>query len=519
MAIRFKAYFEIIRKNWLRIILTLLGVTLALFCLSYLALYLLQDGHIHLKQRVFLDDVYFDMWKHLIHLDVTADKKAIGPEAFIVNGKIISYFLPFPALVRGILSIFHLGAYPVLSMLLGFLVFVIYSEKIFLLALKIVLPESKINPFIKSAWLILIAFGSPFLSVMENSSTYWEAIVWAAAMYMICLYLSMAILSKPWNISLFIIFSLVCGLTLFTRPTFTVGAALVFGLTIVMLFVNLLKPNDSNIITQHPIYRLNELIGVAVIFVVFGVLLGALNFARWGNAFEFQPLNKNVQYMGNSRATNFDKYGALRFDRIPQNAAYYFFPSKDNFSSESPFIQAGHTNYFAGFAKNFDYLEPTLAIPIILPIYFLLTIFGLIVVIRNVALSFRKNNRSIFPPALLPAAISALVPGVLLLPYTAEVMRYAGDFTPGIMFFSIYAIVIILGRSYPANLQKQNERRSTVILNVVVIGMLLFISLYMTAAGLLIQRQYFSKPWPASSQSNIVRNFPALFSQFTNPLP
>ena len=516
MAIRLKTYFEIINKNWLRIILTILGVTLALFCLSYLALYLLQNGDIHLKQRVFLDDVYFDMWKHLIHLDITADKKAIGPEAFIVNGKIIAYFLPFPALVRGILSIFHLGAYPVLSMLLGFLVFVIYSEKIFLLTLKIVFPESKINPFIKYGWLIFIAFGSPFLSVMENSSTYWEAIIWGAAMYMVCLYLSTAILSMPRNISLLAVFSLVCGLTLFTRPTFTVGAALIFGLTIVMLFVNLLKPNGSNIITRHHIYRLNELIGAAVIFVVFGVLLGALNFARWGNPFEFQPLNKNVQYMGNSRATNFDKYGSMRLDRIPQNTAYYFFPSKDNFSSESPFIQSGHTDYFVGLAKNFDYLEPTLPIPLILPVYFLLTIFGLVVFIWNMVPSFRKNNHSTFPPAMLPAAISAFVPGLLLLPYTAEVMRYAGDFTPGIMFFSIYAIVIILGHLYPASLRKQKEERSTVILNVVVIGMLLFISLYMTTAGLLIQRQYFSKPWPTSSQSNIASSFPALFSQFTH---
>jgi len=245
-------------------------------------------------------------------------------------------------------------------------------------------------------------------------------------------------------------------------------------------------------------------------------LLGALNFARWGNPFEFQPLSKNVQYMGNSRATNFDKYGSMRLDRIPQNIAYYFFISKDNFSNESPFIQAGHTNYFVGFAKNFDYLEPTLPIPLILPVYFLLMIFGLVVFIRNMILSFHKNNLPTFSLSLLPAAISAFVPGILLLPYTAEVMRYAGDFMPGIMFFSIYAIVIIIRRSYPINLQSQKGRRSTVILNVVAIGMLLFISLYMTTAGLLIQRQYFSKPWPSPSQNNIVSNFPTLFSQFTH---
>ena len=514
----FRAIFKKMGRIWLRKVLCAFGVIVALLCMAYMAAYLLQDGFINLKERTFFDGVFYDMWLRLTKLDVTSDPTVIGAEAFIINGKTITYFLPLPALARGVLSLFNLGASSVLSMLISYLLFVVFSGKTFLLMIKIALPGVRINPVKKVSWLIFITLASPFLSILVNPSAYWESIAWATAMYMVCLYLSITLLFQPKNIYNLIFFGVACGLTLFTKATTTVSACLVFLLTILTLFRNLVNSCNREEKPKNCVYKKFELIGVSIIFCLFGTLLGALNYARWGNIFEFAPASNHIQYIkGSEREKNFEKYGAFQIDRIPENLSYYFFPSKDNFSSESPFIQAGSSNYFLGFAKNFDNREQTLPIPIILPVFSLFALTGFIKFVNNLIILFKKCGNLILLSSLLPAVISACFSGILLLPFCGQCMRYRNEFIPGIVIFSFYAIAIILKRSYSVNLQKQNKRRAAGVFHYLCIGILLFVSLYSTTAGLLTEKQIF--PVFASSSTRIVERFPLLFSKIYDKIP
>jgi hypothetical protein len=76
-------------------------------------------GSFNLDGQYQFSTVFYDMWKHLILLSLEVDKDLIGFEAFNINGVITAYFLPFPAIVRGLQSIIHLGESSTLSILIA----------------------------------------------------------------------------------------------------------------------------------------------------------------------------------------------------------------------------------------------------------------------------------------------------------------------------------------------------------------------------------------------------------------
>jgi hypothetical protein len=57
------------------------------------------------------------MWLKLNNGELTADRHIIYEEAMVIDSKTYAYFLPFPALVRGIYSLLQLGQYVIPLML------------------------------------------------------------------------------------------------------------------------------------------------------------------------------------------------------------------------------------------------------------------------------------------------------------------------------------------------------------------------------------------------------------------
>lgn len=108
----------------------------SLTCLALTSFFLVTNGHI-MPVPDMLDEVFLNMWQHIRLLDISISPSIASGEAYVVNGKITMYFLPLPALVRGILSLFGLGSSATTSIVLASTVFGFFSCLVYLLLLKI----------------------------------------------------------------------------------------------------------------------------------------------------------------------------------------------------------------------------------------------------------------------------------------------------------------------------------------------------------------------------------------------
>lgn len=410
---------------------------ISLAVLAVIVTYVLTDGLFDIGRTVQFGDVFPEMWTRLLHLDVTANPETIGGEAFVVGDKRIAYFLPLPALVRGILSLVGLGHSAVLSVAIGAVVFAACSGWLFRLALKILTPQVKIPNSIQAAWLTFFVLCSPILALIASARVYWEALVWAAAMFMVCASLSLFTLLKPTSLTRWLWLSIACGLALFTRPNTAVGVILLFGLT--LLVARFKFPTLT---------RLRSLTWSSVIFCFFLVLLGTLNYARWGDPLEFAPLHQHIGLIGTERGANAEKYGNFRLDRVPGAFSYYFLPSTDNLKPEKPYVKSGYSNYFSEVEKYIDYREETYPISIALPVFLVLSLLGSGLLVYQAIHSIRRKSSESTLVYFLPLAATAWIPGLLLLPLPSQMVRYMGDFFPGIVFFAILASVFLLKRLY-----------------------------------------------------------------------
>ena len=82
-------------------------------------------GRFQSKKEYVFSLVFWDMWNHISKLDPFLSSEIIGAEGFLVNGKTTAYFLPFPALIRGIQSLFGFGSYSIPSVLLASILFTV----------------------------------------------------------------------------------------------------------------------------------------------------------------------------------------------------------------------------------------------------------------------------------------------------------------------------------------------------------------------------------------------------------
>jgi hypothetical protein len=171
------------------------------------------------------------------------------------------------------------------------------------------------------------------------------------------------------------------------------------------------------------------------------VILGIFNYQKWGNPFEFYPLQYYLMY---SRQ-DFDylqSIGTLSPTRIPEALSYYFLPSSDNFTSSIPWLKTGSHNYFDRIGVPVNYREPTYPISITMPWYLFSSILGVII------LCFYKKRReggmtniaSYFIPSIFASCV--LIAPILCL--HANAWRYIGEFIPAITMLSILAWINLL---------------------------------------------------------------------------
>ena len=214
-------------------------------------------------------EVFFGMFKRLIAGDVSIEPSLLVGERYIIHGKFIPYFLPFPAVIRGFLSIFKIGAYPIPSILMAI---TLYSVSIYFLFKKVLKVLGKGRNAILVAWYPF--FLLPMVSLFVEASVYWESIIWALALFITQAFFFISFLYQPKSVKKYLLL-LISGLVLFTRPTYLVGSCVL----VVILFLWDLKFKNYSIRSLLP-----------YCFFIFAVLLLAfLNYQRWGDPLEFHP--------------------------------------------------------------------------------------------------------------------------------------------------------------------------------------------------------------------------------------
>ena len=98
--------------------------------------YLITISDMNVMREFHYSTVFFEMFNRLSKFDFSISPELIDYEAFRVNGITTTYFLPFPALIRGILSIVGVGKSAILSILLASTVYLISQGFLFIELLK-----------------------------------------------------------------------------------------------------------------------------------------------------------------------------------------------------------------------------------------------------------------------------------------------------------------------------------------------------------------------------------------------
>jgi len=371
---------------------------------------------------------FYDMFKRLLHGDVSISADSLRGECWIINGKYIAYELPYPALLRGFLSLVGLGETPLPELLMSAIIYnlsiyYLFKEIIFILSLKHKAEILKWYPF----------FILPMFTLMVNQSIYYEDKICSLSIFTLQLFMFL-LSERKINSHLFQVFFFLCsGLVLFTRPTYVAAS----GALVLFKFI-------LNIPLYIKSYK--AFIPYLIFFTAIIALL-MLNQKRWDNPFEFQPLGKYQQATG-YRGKMAMISPKLSISRIPQNLVYYFIPNISNFKSSYPFIDLDSlwfkTSTFSKLNPKvyYDYIEPALPITLILPFSILLSLISLSVY-RVCNLS--KSNHLWRLTALLS---SCAIPAILIHLVMFLALRYRSELYSLITLLSMIGICCIYQFDY-----------------------------------------------------------------------
>jgi hypothetical protein len=397
------------------------------------------------------------MWKHLIHGNVSVDHQYIAGEAFLINGNVIAYFLPLPALIRGFFSSLSFGEYPLPSILTAIAIYAIAVYYLFRDILANIALKNK-DSILKICYPFLLI---PLISLFVESSVYWESIIWGLSLFTLLTLFFLKYIKNPCFVNLLSI-NIIASLALFTRPTYIVAVA-------ILIFVSFLFDFNSKRYKHLPIY---------FIFLISFLFLGLLNYAKFGNIFEFSPLQYHEQLLNTERGKMAAIYQALSFKRIPDAIVYYFGIFQGNLNFNAPFIHGVFHDLVFNYYY-FDYREMNYSLPLIFPFHLMLSYFGFL------SFSEYRNPLAFFKTTNVLAIIN-FVPGFLILMITAMSLRYRGEFLPIIIFMSIFGCIYV-ARNYERNIKK------------IMISISIFSFLFVVL-GLLSERYYLYSIFRCSSK-------------------
>jgi len=449
-------------------------------------------GSYRVLDNFHLSNVFLNMWEHFVSGDLNIDPEAIGAEGFLIEGQTKAYFLPFPALIRGFLTIFDAGSSSVISVAIAGFIYLLSSSLIYIQMVKECDFNRTLTKYCSILFLSLLVSAPPILGLLTFPDVFTEAITWGYSLFMLSIYLSIQCIANLEKNRWIILYALTSGLTLFTRPPYLVASSLLFCITLFVCFQRRgLKKTTASYWGCY--------VAPISVFLILLVILGIFNYQKWGNPFEFYPLQYYLMYS----KQDFDylqSIGSLSLSRIPEALSYYFLPSSDNFASSIPWLKTGSHNYFDRIGAPVNYREPTYPISITMPWYLFSSILGAII------LCFYKKGReggmTNIASYLIPSIFASCVLIAPILCLHANAWRYIGEFIPAITLLSILGWINLLHAIENSRMSKiKIESINGILVHGVftlLLAFVIFSSLYFSLAAVL-RKDVFWKFWQIDS--------------------
>jgi hypothetical protein len=373
----------------------LLGSILALL----LDLWLLAGPHPTLLRDQGLLGSFFDVQGHaLLHGHLDVDPAKVSFEGFRVGGRTYTYFGLFPALLRlPVLAVTDEldGRLTQVSMLLAFIVLLAAGAQLHWRVRSLVRPRA---PLARSdqvaAFLLQLALGAAAvpLYLASRPIVYHEAELWGAALAVGALAAAVAIVERPTTRRI-----ATAGLlaTLAVNARFSVGLGPILALAVLAagLMARLSPPAGGRavrLVASFGPQRVNGRGGgtlalLAAAVVVPLAVYGAVNTAKFGRPFGI-PIEKQVASRIQparraALAANGGSIFGLKF--VPTTLLQAVRPDALGSLRAFPFVGLPHAPATVLGDVRFDTIEPSLSAPTSMPVLCLLTIAGLIELLRR----------------------------------------------------------------------------------------------------------------------------------------
>jgi hypothetical protein len=317
---RAKLKFDSILSHWS-------GFAVLLTFVTVYYLFLLSNGTFQLFAPEMLDKAFGNMLTHLLRGEFTVDRQAIGHEAFTRDGKTYAYFGIFPALLRLFAVPFTDLARAELARLycLASVVIFVALQLRMLLMIHYSLPVANRRPEYLVVMVAATVLSGPQLLILVSAMIYHEPVLWSAVM---AAAFNLIVVRAAFgggslrNYDL-VLLAAFAGMALNTRAS--IGVALYLG-TILLVAWTVYAPDRATKQFSHQERRLpsTTLPPIAILGLA-AVVVGIVNFERWGSAFTFA--NFNDYDMRLTAYPNLGdllhKYGEFDVRRVWLGALYY----------------------------------------------------------------------------------------------------------------------------------------------------------------------------------------------------
>lgn len=249
------------------------------------------------------------MAEHLLAGRFDVDPDAIGAEGFDVNGRTVSYFGIFCALLR--VPLVLIPGFARTDVTWWSCLIAVWLATWFQLRAIAQVWVSPRQGWLAAGLLISVILGGQHIQFLRPS-IYQEPINWASAQAMAFIFLTTRGLTnaRGFDRSTLCWMAVCAGLALLTRVSFGVGLYAAFGLFL---------------LTQG---QVRTWPAPACILLAFAVMVGIVNDGRWGNPFTFADFSRFdlSQDVAPDRLGRIVAYGAFNPERIWLGLGYYFFP-------------------------------------------------------------------------------------------------------------------------------------------------------------------------------------------------
>jgi hypothetical protein len=418
---------------------------------ALLFVWMLNLGRIDFFQTQRFGGTFFDEQARALadgHWDLPTTN--LGPEAYIVDGKAYIYFGPVPALLRfPVLAVTDEldGRLTQVSMLAAWIVAMFFAARLGWQVRGLVRGDRPVGTFevwATGLFALMLGAGSSLLFLASRAWVYHETLLWGVAFAIAAYDTLLRFLRRP-HAWLLAATGGLSAAALLTRPAVGLGPTVALGVVTLGGLVAALRPSLAPRLREWgftPADRVGAgwVAGLAAACVVPVMLYASVNYIKFEQLFGIPFETQTQNLIDETREETLAASGGTLFNvrALPTTTLQLLRPDAIRPTRLFPFAEFPPPAPVIGDVK-FDLVDRASSLPVAMPVLVLLSIAGLILLLRPRRGGPAGSDPASDPgPALLRApAIGAAVGGgtSLLIIYVAH--RYTADFIPLLLLLGL----------------------------------------------------------------------------------